>query len=99
MANQTFTITFRIADDASYDDRYDSLVEEIEKIGLYWKRTTSFYAVRSAKTTKDIGSSLYLSSKISAATDDLLVVNSHNNEAYYIGPQRPDSFYFNFVND
>jgi hypothetical protein len=73
-----FAISFRIHEDSTYEDRYESLVKEIEKeaTGSTWGETTSFYIIESAQTTsKSLCDDLYNHSQILESKDILLVVN------------------------
>jgi len=66
--NKTYIISFFIKDDRTYQDRYNSLTDRIESLGLHWDETTSFYAVRSDRTLKSIGNDLYVNTDISSGT-------------------------------
>ncbi len=48
-----FAISFRIHEDSTYEERYESLVDEIknEAVGSTWEETTSFYVIKSTQTT------------------------------------------------
>ena len=97
MAKKTFVISFEIKDDDTYDDRYKSLTKKIESLGLYWDETTSFYAVRSEETAKSIGQTLFVDTEVNSSKDHLLVIDTQTNEAYYIGPEKPANYFFDFV--
>tara|TARA_R110000868_G_scaffold192394_5_gene436853 strand:- start:3235 stop:3540 length:306 start_codon:yes stop_codon:yes gene_type:complete len=84
----TFLITFRIHDNATYSERYNSLVERIKKEGPWWGDTTSFFAVSSEKTTHDLIYALYYDTLLSSTTDLLVVVNRDFKSSYYVGNLR-----------
>ena len=78
-----FAITFRIHEDSTYQERYDSLVKEIksEATDKTWDETTSFFLIESDKTSKALCKDLYLHSSILESKDILLVINL-SQEAY-----------------
>jgi hypothetical protein len=81
-----FAITFRIADDAGYADRYDSVVDAIKKYcaaGRYWDETTSFFIVEYGASSVDLisvidGNSTFLRDR------DLLVAINLSNKGYAV---------------
>jgi hypothetical protein len=89
-----FAVTFRIERDATYSDRYESLVEQIKKQarnGNTWDEPTSFVLIESAKSAKDLCDRLYYDSKIIEPTDTLLVVNLSLKEYAQRGAKYPYS--------
>jgi hypothetical protein len=72
-----FAISFRVHEDSTYQERYDSLVKEIksEAIDKIWDETTSFFLIESDKTSKTLCNDLYLHSNILESKDILLVIN------------------------
>jgi hypothetical protein len=79
-----FVISFRIKEDSTYQERYDSLVERIKKnaTGSTWEETTSFFLIESTSSSSELCDDLYYNSKIIDSKDVLLVVNlSHKSYA------------------
>ena len=70
----TYAVSFHLKKDRTYNDRYDSLMEEIEKSTLIWVETTSFCLVRSGKTLATFTSSLYMTA-FDPSKDKLLVMD------------------------
>jgi hypothetical protein len=73
-----FAISFRIHEDSTYEERYESLVEQIANAATdsTWEETTSFYVIESAHTSsKSLCDELYNNSKILESKDLLLVIN------------------------
>lgn len=73
-----FAISFRIREDSTYEERYDSLVEEIKKEAAgssTWEETTSFFLIESSKGSKSLCNDLYNNSQIVESKDVLLVIN------------------------
>jgi hypothetical protein len=72
-----FAITFRIHEDSTYQERYDSLVKEIksEATDKIWDETTSFFLIKNDKSSKTLCNDLYLHSSILESKDILLVIN------------------------
>lgn len=72
-----FAITFRIHNDSGYSDRYSSLDELIraESPSSWWRETTSFYLIKSAKTAQGLVDHLYLNSEFDASKDIMGVIN------------------------
>jgi hypothetical protein len=72
-----FVISFRIHEDTTYQERYDSLVERIKKeaTGSTWEETTSFFIIESSKSSRSLCDDLYNNSQIRESKDVLLVVN------------------------
>lgn len=80
-----FIVTFRIHDDATYSDRYQSLVEEIYKVsggpGKTSDETTSFFAFSATGwTAQSLCDHLYLHTKLTVPKDKLLVVDVLNRK-------------------
>lgn len=72
-----FAISFRIASDSSYSDRYQSVVDAILKIspGIYWDETTSFVIVEAEKSSENMASEIDNGSTFRPSTDLLVVIN------------------------
>jgi hypothetical protein len=87
-----FAISFRVHEDATYQDRYDSLIEQINKEAKgdsTWEETTSFFIIESSKTSKSLCDDLYHQSKILESKDLLLVVNLTSKAYAQRGAQYP----------
>jgi hypothetical protein len=72
-----FAISFRIKEDSTYQERYDSLVERIKKnaSGSTWEETTSFFLIESTKSSQTLCDDLYNNSQIMSSKDILLITN------------------------
>lgn len=78
----THVISFRLANDANYAERWESTMNAIRKEaigGSCWEETTSFVVLQSLKSAEDIARAIYLGSLLNSVTDTLLVINSSNN--------------------
>ncbi|MFD1342757.1 hypothetical protein [Litorisediminicola beolgyonensis] len=74
----SYMISFRIANNSTYLNRYNSLVERVKfeaEDGLAWEETTSLIIIRSSKTAEQLAGAIYLGSEMSLL-DTLLVVNA-----------------------
>lgn len=85
-----FILTFRIASDAGYQERYESFVETVKAMvggsGKVWDQTTSFYAFRMEGSAKDVVSHLYLKSKFNSQTDVMVLIDLDNKVKATKGP-------------
>lgn len=73
-----FAITFRIHEDATYQDRYDSLVEVLKAIGSggkYWDEPTSFFLITSTRSAADLATLIRDMSNISEQKDLVFIMN------------------------
>lgn len=70
----SYVISFRIHKDSNYQERYDSLVEQIKKCEKSWLETTSFALVRTSETLDTLEHRLYYKSTIISSKDLLFVV-------------------------
>lgn len=74
-----FAITFRIHDDASYHDRYQSVVDAIKTFAAqgnrYWDEPTSFFLIESTKNSENIAAQIKQNSDFAPSKDILLVIN------------------------
>lgn len=75
-----FIVTFRIKSDSSYQERYDSFIEQVREDAdlLPWDQTTSFLAFRSkdkALSAQGLCNRLYVYSKFDSSKDIMVVVN------------------------
>ncbi len=82
-----FGISFRIHEDATYAERYESLVEAIKMHanGKYWDETTSFVLIENLRTANELGAGIQRMSSISTDRDLVLVINLSRDEYYTIG--------------
>ncbi|WP_123906213.1 hypothetical protein [Sphingorhabdus sp. YGSMI21] len=83
-----YAVSFEIRADATYAARYNSLMEQLKiDTGIYpWDETTSFVLVSSTETIEQFADRIYFKSKISSATDIVLVVDHASNIAIARGP-------------
>ena len=71
-----YAVTFRIHSDTTYDDRYNTFVEQVIKGASYWwDGTTSFYAIETTEELDAYCSRIYLKSNFSNLKDIFVVVN------------------------
>ena len=76
----TYLISFRVANDRTYADRYASLVDTIKseaENSTTWDETTSLIIIKSSKSTQTLATAIYLGSSV-ASSDTILVVNASN---------------------
>ncbi len=80
-----YWISFRLCDDAAYDDRLSSLHEHVMNLVAedWWSETTSFYAFKSRYSTGQIVN--HLRQSINEATDLVIVGNFHLKTCRVIG--------------
>ena len=86
-------ITFRIHEDSTYQERYDSLIEQIkaEASDSTWEETTSFFIIESNKSSKALCDDLYMHSSILESKDVLLVINLSQKGYSQRGAQYPNT--------
>ena len=75
----TYVISFRIADNSTYPDRYESTMQAIRREasnGTTWTETTSLVILRSDRAADSVASSIYTGSSFDVKTDTLLVVDA-----------------------
>ena len=72
-----FAITFRIHDDHTYSDRYQSVVAAIKVAaeGNYWDEPTSFFLIENSSSSSELATKIDTNSIFSASKDLLLVIN------------------------
>jgi len=87
-----FLISFRIQEDSTYEERYESLVDEIknEASGSIWDETTSFFIIESNKASQLLCDDLYDHSQIVDSKDVLLVINLSARGYAQRGAQYPN---------
>lgn len=85
-----FAITFRIHQDASYADRYQSVVDAIkaETTSVYWDEPTSFLLIESEHNSEGLATAIDRASQFASEKDLLLVVNLSRNGYKAIGKVR-----------
>ena len=82
----TFAITFRIKDDSTSQERWQSLVSAINDKNsedIAWDETTSFALIKSSKSAAQLGDFLYYHSQILDSKDKLLLINLSESSDYY----------------
>ncbi len=86
-----FAISFRIHEDVTYENRYDSLVERIKKSvrDTTWEETTSFFLIESNKSAPSLCSDLYAKSSIIDTKDLLLVIDLSSKDYDQRGAKYP----------
>ncbi|MDJ0992509.1 MAG: hypothetical protein QNI90_02975 [Dinoroseobacter sp.] len=75
----TFVVCFRLKEDASYQERYESLVNAIneEAQGITgWDELTSVIILKSTKSRNNIATNIVAKSRFDMSNDLLLVVNA-----------------------
>ena len=91
-----YTATFRIHEDATYADRYNSVVEAIKKVchgGQYWDEPTSFFLFENPSTAKKITEYIDANSAFAPSKDLLLVINLSLNDYSVIGKVNDNAIY------
>lgn len=68
-----YAVSFTLASDSTYGDRYDSLMKQVRAKGKIWEETTSFALVETSESLSDFEIRLYVDSDFNA-TKDLMVV-------------------------
>ena len=77
-----FIITYRIKHDDSYQGRYDAFVRKIKGFSpdLFWNETSSFYALQSEATARDICQVLCNNTGFDCAKDSVVVIDTTNRD-------------------
>jgi hypothetical protein len=88
----TYWLSFRIADDATYEDRYNALVGSINSVSSkWWVDTTAFFVFRSETNIDDLATRI--KSTINPTKDIVLIGMPDFKSARIIGAyQDPDIF-------
>jgi len=86
-----FIVTFRIASDSGYQERYDSFVEKVYKlaingVGGTWDETTSFFSFRAIGTAASVCTELYVNSLFNATKDIMVVIDLNARTKASKGP-------------
>jgi hypothetical protein len=86
-----YYIAFRLADDADYPKRWESVVQKVreEAAGSLWEEPTSGFLLRSEKPTQALCDSIYLGATIFENRDHLLVINLSSKEYAERGAKYP----------
>lgn len=80
-----YAISFKLASDSTYQPRYTSLMEQIEKCARVWKETTSFAIVSTNETLQQLEHRLYFESSLLSSKDILFVVEVSGADAVIRG--------------
>ena len=83
-----FAISFRIHEDATYGERYESVEREIKALaveGKHWSETTSFFLIEYPGSANALVTEIQKMSSLSTHTDLLLVINLSQSEFDVIG--------------
>jgi hypothetical protein len=73
-----FAVSFRIHDDASYEERYQSLVDALMLCAApnkFWDRTTSFFLIENASNSAGLAEAIDQNSLFDESKDLLVVIN------------------------
>jgi hypothetical protein len=81
----TYAVSFTIKWNDTYNERYDSFMEQIRKCKTVWTETTSFALVETDEKIVDFEFRLWLS-KFNSTTDSLLVIDASYDDATIRGP-------------
>lgn len=90
-----FAVTYRIHDDASYNERWESVVAAIrhETTSTYWEEPTSFALIESGKSSEQVADSINANSKLAPGKDLLVVINLSVTQGHKaIGPIKDGDF-------
>ena len=83
-----FIVTFRIAEDETYQKRYDALVDAVATItdGKVWGETTSFFAFEERdKTVDEVAAYLQLIGDLRREKDIVVVIDLDTRRKVIIG--------------
>jgi hypothetical protein len=85
-----YLVTFELRSDASYNQRYRSLTEQLQSAPtlLCWDQSTSFCALSSPETIGELADRLRTGSRINGETDLLLVIDPAASHCVALGPIR-----------
>lgn len=80
-----FIVTFRIKNDSTYQDRYDSFVKKAKEFAKYspWDQTTSFLTFEANDKTlsaSSLCSRLYTESEFNSTKDVMVVIDLDNRK-------------------
>jgi|GEM_PF-1728387 len=82
-----FDLTFRIHEDATYAERYESVVAAIKRCchGSYWDQPTSYFLFENPTSSTAIANWINNNSKFAESKDVLLVTNLSQKDYTAIG--------------
>jgi hypothetical protein len=83
-----YGISFELKKDSTYQDRYQSLVDQFydTESEVPWDETTSFVLLRSKENIDELADRLYFSTELDASKDILLVFDHRASVAIARGP-------------
>ena len=85
-----FVISFRIHSDTTYQDRYNSFVDQVRAIGGgiggVWEETSSFFAIEATGSAASICDNLYFASAFDSSKDVMLVIDLDSKNKATKGP-------------
>lgn len=89
-----FAVTFRIKQDGSYTERYNSVVEAIKMAAVftdkYWDETTSFFLIQSPDGASKLTALIASRSKFDENKDLVVVINLSQNDYAVSGHYEDD---------
>ncbi|SRR6266851_1581884 len=92
-----FAITFRVHEDATYEERYESLVDAIKGLaegnGRYWDEPTSFFLITSSQTASNLAAGIQNLSALSQITDLVLIINLSERQYAILGAYADSDFH------
>ncbi|NVD45838.1 hypothetical protein [Qipengyuania atrilutea] len=80
-----YAVSFEIKNDASYNDRYQSLMKQIRACEMHWEETTSFVLVKTGESLSDFETRLYVLSQFSHIRDKMLVLQVSGDDGVFRG--------------
>lgn len=87
-----FLVSFRLASDSTYQERYDSVIERIDAIktnGAVWDETSSVSIFEANGTAASVCDDLYYQTKLNANKDQLVVIDTVAREVAQRGCKYP----------
>lgn len=75
-----FIVTYRIKGDETYQARYDSFIRKLKEGSdqVYWNETSSFYAMASDMSAKELCASLCNDTGFDCCKDAVVVIDTVN---------------------
>lgn len=91
-----FIVSFRLASDSTYQERYESLdarVHEIAQggVGNTWEETSSMYIFIAEGNAQSICDDLYFQTKVDESKDQLLVIDVSRRQHAERGVKYPNT--------
>jgi hypothetical protein len=91
MDTKTFWLSFRLADDASYDRRYDELIDAVrQRASKWWLESSSFIVFASAHGIDSIAAAI--KAAVNERTDVVIIGMPDFKSARLIGGNDNDIF-------